>query len=362
MASTSTKPLDEILRETATGSDSESDDAEEIWTDAHEEIPIVPLPAPSAQTKHEHDADVSPAVEPTSSGSHPLNTEYPEGIQPEDKFTDDEIRELLKKGDAIKVQGNDRFRASDWEGAIKLYQNALRTVPPRPSPPPLAKTSSKGKESDIYTSDDGPENGDGEDTSDIANGMTNNATNEEVPPALPPAELTELEKKCAAARAAINGNIAACYVKLNKHEEAVKICTEGTLSPHFSFRGAGVHNANTTFLPAALLDDTKHIKVLHRRATSNEEIGSWTSLSAAEKDYQALLPLLRPRSPLQPQISRSLRTLPSRIEVAKKKETDEMMGKLKDLGNTVLGKFGLSTDNFQFTPNGQGGYSMNFVR
>ncbi|KAG9037335.1 hypothetical protein FRB95_005975 [Tulasnella sp. JGI-2019a] len=338
MASTSTKPLDEILRETATGSDSESDDAEEIWTDAHEEIPIVPLPAPSAQTKHEHDADVSPAVEPTSSGSHPLNTEYPEGIQPEDKFTDDEIRELLKKGDAIKVQGNDRFRASDWEGAIKLYQNALRTVPPRPSPPPLAKTSSKGKESDIYTSDDGPENGDGEDTSDIANGMTDNATNEEVPPALPPAELTELEKECAAARAAINGNIAACYVKLNKHEEAVKLCTE------------------------ALLDDTKHIKVLHRRATSNEEIGSWTSLSAAEKDYQALLPLLRPRSPLQPQISRSLRTLPSRIEVAKKKETDEMMGKLKDLGNTVLGKFGLSTDNFQFTPNGQGGYSMNFVR
>lgn len=26
------------------------------------------------------------------------------------------------------------------------------------------------------------------------------------------------------------------------------------------------------------------------------------------------------------------------------------------------GNFGLSTDNFKFEPNGQGGYSMNFVR
>ena len=27
-----------------------------------------------------------------------------------------------------------------------------------------------------------------------------------------------------------------------------------------------------------------------------------------------------------------------------------------------LGNFGLSTDNFKFEPNGQGGYSMNFAQ
>jgi len=112
----------------------------------------------------------------------------------------------------------------------------------------------------------------------------------------------------------------------------------------------------------ALEDDPLHAKALHRRATSNEAINSWSSFVAAEKDYKTLLPLLPPRSSQFVQTQKTLRSLPLRIEQAKKKETDEMMGKLKDLGNTVLGKFGLSTDNFQFTPNGQGGYAMNFVR
>ena len=40
--------------------------------------------------------------------------------------------------------------------------------------------------------------------------------------------------------------------------------------------------------------------------------------------------------------------------------TDEMLGKLKDMGNTILGKFGLSLNNIQMTPNGQGGYSIQY--
>ena len=92
--------------------------------------------------------------------------------------------------------------------------------------------------------------------------------------------------------------------------------------------------------------------------------------------------ILPQNAALKPQVMASLRNIHPRVEAAQKKETDEMMGKLKDLGNTVLGKpqnryplyidcwliilragkFGMSTDNFQFTPNGAGGYSMNFVR
>ena len=52
--------------------------------------------------------------------------------------------------------------------------------------------------------------------------------------------------------------------------------------------------------------------------------------------------------------------LAAKAEIQKKKMTDEMLGKLKDVGNTILGKFGLSLNNFQMTPNGQGGYSIQY--
>ena len=40
--------------------------------------------------------------------------------------------------------------------------------------------------------------------------------------------------------------------------------------------------------------------------------------------------------------------------------TDEMLGKLKEMGNSILGNFGISLDNFKMIPNGQGGYSIQY--
>lgn len=57
---------------------------------------------------------------------------------------------------------------------------------------------------------------------------------------------------------------------------------------------------------------------------------------------------------------RSLATLPSRIAAQQEKEKDEMLGKLKDLGNSLLGKFGLNTDMFQFDEQPGGGYNLRF--
>jgi hypothetical protein len=96
------------------------------------------------------------------------------------------------------------------------------------------------------------------------------------------------------------------------------------------------------------------VKALQRRAASNDAINSWTSLSAAVEgiftvhrrypsfdclliDYTALLKLLPSSSPLFRETERSLQLLKPRTEDAQKRETAEMLDKLKGLGNSLLG-------------------------
>ena len=130
---------------------------------------------------------------------------------------------------------------------------------------------------------------------------------------------------------------------------------------------------------AALDEDPHHQKALWRRAKANEAIDSWSSLTSAQKgaalpfhsevcmslisstDYKTLTEIVPPSQPLFRDASSLLRSLEPRIEVARKRDTDKMVGQLKEVGNSVLGWFGMSTDNFKMVPNGEGGYSMNFV-
>jgi len=107
------------------------------------------------------------------------------------------------------------------------------------------------------------------------------------------------------------------------------------------------------------------VKALHRRAVANERLATWASLSSSLQDWKTLesMPASSIPASLRLAIGPALVRLPPRVEQAKSKETAEMMGKLKDLGNSFLGKFGLSTDHFQFTPSESGqGYSMQFKR
>lgn len=109
--------------------------------------------------------------------------------------------------------------------------------------------------------------------------------------------------------------------------------------------------------------DQNYTKAYFRRAQANEKIGSSTSMSEALKDYKKLQEFTTIDQYTRRECQRAERELPTKIKDKMEKEKEEMIGKLKDLGNSFLSKFGMSTDNFQLQPDpsGSGGYSMNFV-
>ncbi len=91
---------------------------------------------------------------------------------------------------------------------------------------------------------------------------------------------------------------------------------------------------------------------------------TWSNLSSALQDYTLLHSTPQYWSCLPPSdrrtVSQALSSIPPQIDEAKQKEVGEMMGKLKDLGNSVLKPFGLSTDMFKMQQGEGGGYSLSF--
>ncbi|KAA1468642.1 TPR-like protein [Dentipellis sp. KUC8613] len=246
----------------------------------------------------------------------------------EEVQSEESLRNCLRDAEELKKEGNEYFRAKEWNQALLTYRRALARLPQKPKSK-SAQDKGKGKAKErLEEFRDAKPPGSTED-------QPSDTNIEPVGPVEPP---SAIEVEVSKARAVLNANIGACHVQLGEHEEAVKACSQ------------------------ALLDDPEYTKALQRRAQSNEKIGSWSSLSKAQEDYKKLLEILPSSSPQAKEVQRTLRLLEPRVEAAQKKEMDEMLGKLKGFGNTILGKFGLSTDNFKFEPNGQGGYSMNFTQ
>ena len=125
-------------------------------------------------------------------------------------------------------------------------------------------------------------------------------------------------------------NRAACHLKLESFSEAIIDCS------------------------AALELHPNYIKALMRRAASLEAI----------KNYDEALMDLRRVLEIEPEntIARASVARVEPLALQKQEEMkEEMMGKLKELGNTVLGKFGLSLDNFKTEKDPDtGSYSIKF--
>ena len=103
-------------------------------------------------------------------------------------------------------------------------------------------------------------------------------------------------------------------------------------------------------------------KALLRRARARSELGGWSTLEGAIEDYKKLSAMTNLTATDRKLVQAQLRALPPRANAAQEKETAEMWGKLKDLGNGLLKPFGLSTDAFKMVKDEKtGGYSLNFA-
>ena len=110
---------------------------------------------------------------------------------------------------------------------------------------------------------------------------------------------------------------------------------------------------------AALGANKRNVKAYWRRADAREALGKYRE---ALDDLHELCKLDAELAQQQ-----SVRRAVARLEpLAKKQQEEELrevLGKLKQFGNMVLGKFGLSTDDFKMEKDPQsGGYSLRFAK
>eukprot|EP00164_Ancoracysta_twista_P001453 GFYU01001893.1.p1 GENE.GFYU01001893.1~~GFYU01001893.1.p1 ORF type:complete len:276 (-),score=77.65 GFYU01001893.1:188-1015(-) len=127
-------------------------------------------------------------------------------------------------------------------------------------------------------------------------------------------------------------NRAAARLKLGQHRFVVEDCTE------------------------ALRLNPEYIKAYLRRSQAHENMSKLKEALDDMKKVQELEPTSSEAKSNIPRLTRAL-------EAQHEKEKEEMMGKLKDLGNNLLGKFGLSLDNFKADKDPTtGSYNISFQK
>ena len=114
-----------------------------------------------------------------------------------------------------------------------------------------------------------------------------------------------------------------------------------------------VDNAIDNFTKSVIFN-SENEKAIYQRLDLNYNKGEYLD---AQEDYNRLKSM---KSKLLSEFKVSEYVLNALAEKKKQEMTNEMMGKLKDVGNSFLGLFGLSTNNFQFNQQPGGGYNIQF--
>ncbi|XP_014498274.1 tetratricopeptide repeat protein 1 isoform X1 [Vigna radiata var. radiata] len=133
-------------------------------------------------------------------------------------------------------------------------------------------------------------------------------------------------------RSICHSNRGVCFLKLGKYDNTIKECTK------------------------ALELNPVYVKAFVRRGEAHEKLEHFEEAIA---DMKKILEI----DPSNDQARKSIRRLEPLAAEKREKMKEEMIAKLKDMGNSVLGRFGMSVDNFKAVkdPN-TGSYSISFQR
>ncbi|XP_077222965.1 uncharacterized protein LOC143856583 [Tasmannia lanceolata] len=133
-------------------------------------------------------------------------------------------------------------------------------------------------------------------------------------------------------RSICHANSAVCYLKLGRYDDTIKECTK------------------------ALELNPTYVKALIKRGEAHEKLEHFEEAIA---DMKKILEL----DSSNDQARRAIRRLEPLAAEKREKMKEEMIGKLKEMGNSVLGRFGMNIDNFKAVkdPN-TGSYSISFQR
>ncbi|KAG5493356.1 hypothetical protein GH5_02100 [Leishmania sp. Ghana 2012 LV757] len=266
---------------------------------------------------HQHaqlagDRKVEDAVHAAASDAKAGTEEESHSLQREAEHRSAERVVDVEECARLKAAGNELFKDGDISEALTLYRKALWCAPIKPVPPRPAATrtpSASPKPSD------GSVPAAGEDTA---------AECDEVEAEKQPMDTTDYTLT-----AQVYCNAGFCLMKLDVKEEAVHMLSE------------------------AIRHDESYVKAYIRRADCYYSMQKWSSAYGDYESYEKLGGALDAQG--------RARKANSKAKVDE--EMQKMLGELKNLGNKILGNFGLSTDNFKFDkdPN-TGGYSMRFER
>ena len=228
--------------------------------------------------------------------------EEEEVVKEEEVMTEEEFVRRLEEGEVLKAEGNACFRRGDVEDALDSYERALERAPSALPGVDAGKAGAAAREGEAPAT------------------------------ALPASHRrysAEVEARATALRAACHGNAAACHLRMARPEEALAHCDD------------------------AVFFDPQYGKVFLRRARAKQLLGRAADAVPDVERCVALDPT-----------DEAARTMLAEVKKEAARQTaatqEEVMGKLKELGNGILGRFGMSLDHFKTSKNPDGSLGVSY--